>query len=235
MTKTKVRQENSNRHPHRSRRGKAETREELMSAAMELFARKGYRGTSVRDVASRAGVTTGAFYSNFRSKRDIYVAIINKIATTLEDIVDEIARENVELLKKKGVHAEYELFRAPIIRLLEEGRRHNALLHIIRRETLGRDPEFQREFDRIFEKFVDVTRRALDLYIEAGLAKAYDTSLVARSIVPMFVSLSLYDVRTKGKYRQDIVSLVASFLYGGASKWVSWRKLEYELYDSAES
>ncbi len=234
MSRTKVRQLKDEKPASRGRRGKEETREELITAAMELFARKGYRGTSVRDMASRAGVTTGAFYSNFRSKRDIYIAIIDKIASTLENIVNEIARENVELLKKKGVHAEYELFRAPIIRLLEEGRRHNSLLHIIRRETLGRDPEFQREFDRIFEKFVDVTRRALDLYIEAGLAKPYDTSLMARSIVPMFISLSLYDVRTKGKNRQDIVSLMASFIYGGASKWVSWRNLEYELYNSAE-
>jgi len=208
------------------RRPKEETREQLLGAAMQLFAQKGYHGASVRDLAAAAGVTTGAFYSNFRSKREIYVAIIEKIANTVQIIVDEMTRETIGVMKKRGARMEYELLRRPLLRLLDEAYRHEALLEILRREGLGRDPEFQREIDRVWEKFVDMSCRALDMYLAAGFAKPYDTSLVARAMVPMFLAMSLYDIRTRGQKRDEIVSLLAAMLHGGPSQWVAWREVD---------
>jgi len=210
------------------RRGKEETREILITAALELFARKGYRGTSVRDLAAGAGVTTGAFYSNFRSKREIYIAIIDKITSTVQVMVDETAREIIEVLKKRGnPHMDYELLRRPISRLLDEAARHDALMQILRREGLGRDPEFQRDIDRVWERFVLAAKNALDVYVQAGFAKKpYDTELMARALVPMSIAMGLYDAQTRGERRADIVSLLASMLQGGASQWLVWRELE---------
>ena len=209
------------------RRGKEETKEQLIVAAMDLFAQKGYRGTSVRDLAAAAGVTTGAFYSNFRSKRDIYIAIIDKITSTIQVMVDETAREVIELMKKRGdAHMEYELLRRPIHRLLDEANRHNSLMQILRREGLGLDPDFQRDIDRVWERFVLAAKNALDIYVEAGFAKSYDTDLVARALVPMGIAMSLYDAQTNGQRRGEIVSLLAAMLQGGATQWMAWRDLE---------
>lgn len=44
------------------------TRENLYRAALELFTRKGYEGTSMREIAKQAGVATGATYYYFSSK-----------------------------------------------------------------------------------------------------------------------------------------------------------------------
>jgi len=41
---------------------KAQTRAELIDAAARVFARRGYHGTTVDDVAEEAGFTKGAFY-----------------------------------------------------------------------------------------------------------------------------------------------------------------------------
>lgn len=217
-----------------SRRGKEETRELLLEAAMELFAQKGYRGTSVRDLASGAGMTTGGFYSNFMSKRDIYIAIIDKITETVRVIVDDTVIGIIEVMKKRGgVRMEYELLASPINRLLDEASKHEALMHILRREGLGRDPDFQREIDRVWERFVDVMKRALDMYIEAGFARPYDTKLMARALLPAFIAMSLYDTVTDGRHREDIVSLLASMLHGGPSQWVAWQDLEKESQKTA--
>jgi len=208
------------------KRGKDETRHALIEAAKELFAENGYRGTSVRRLASAAGVTTGAFYSNFRGKRDIYIAILEEITTTIQQVVDQLAREIIEVMRKRaGGQMEYELLRRPIETLVEASARRDSLLHILRREGLGRDPDFQREIDHVWERLVEAVRRALDMYIAAGLAKPYDTLLVARAVVPMFLAMCLYDVASHGARRNDIVSLMASMLHGGASQWVAWRDL----------
>jgi AcrR family transcriptional regulator len=55
---------------------KERTREELLSAAARVFAQKGYEGASIDDVAAEAGFTKGAFYSNFASKDDVFIALV---------------------------------------------------------------------------------------------------------------------------------------------------------------
>ena len=53
---------------------KARTREDLIEAAIRVFARRGFHGATVDDVAAEAGYTTGAVYSNFAGKEDLFMA-----------------------------------------------------------------------------------------------------------------------------------------------------------------
>jgi AcrR family transcriptional regulator len=55
---------------------KARTRRELIDAAARVFARKGYDAASVDDIGLEAGFTKGAFYSNFESKDDAFIALV---------------------------------------------------------------------------------------------------------------------------------------------------------------
>ena len=52
------------------------TRDRLIEAASDLFAERGYERTGIEDIARRAGLTTGATYSNFRGKRELLAAAI---------------------------------------------------------------------------------------------------------------------------------------------------------------
>lgn len=56
-----------------ARRGRvgADTRARIEAAAVELFARKGVDGTSVRDIAEKVGVSEGALYRHFSSKDEL--------------------------------------------------------------------------------------------------------------------------------------------------------------------
>ncbi len=55
----------------------AETRERLLRAAADVFARRGYDGTRVADIASAAGVSNGALYAHFASKAELLVAALH--------------------------------------------------------------------------------------------------------------------------------------------------------------
>jgi AcrR family transcriptional regulator len=62
------------------------TRATLVELAGDLFAEQGYLQTSMRDVARRASVTTGAIYGHFRNKADLLVeAISERVRGELED------------------------------------------------------------------------------------------------------------------------------------------------------
>lgn len=53
-------------------------REEIINLATEEFLRHGFRNTSLRKIAKKANKTTGAIYTYFESKEDIFVEIIGK-------------------------------------------------------------------------------------------------------------------------------------------------------------
>lgn len=57
---------------------RARTREDLLQAAAEVFARHGYHATSVDMVAESAGYTKGAVYSNFSSKEELFLALLEE-------------------------------------------------------------------------------------------------------------------------------------------------------------
>jgi AcrR family transcriptional regulator len=65
---------------------KAHTRERLLTAARSVFARSGFHGASVEEVATEAGFSTGALYSNFDGKEDLFLVL-------MEREIDEHARE----------------------------------------------------------------------------------------------------------------------------------------------
>jgi AcrR family transcriptional regulator len=57
------------------------TREALISAAMQVFARDGYAGASVDAIAAQAGFTVGALYSNFATKQELFLAVFEQHCT----------------------------------------------------------------------------------------------------------------------------------------------------------
>ncbi|WP_458318771.1 TetR/AcrR family transcriptional regulator [Mycolicibacterium brisbanense] len=59
----------------------------LVAAARELFAREGYEATSLDAVAAAAGMTKGAVYHHFDSKRELFAAVFEQVASDLAEIV----------------------------------------------------------------------------------------------------------------------------------------------------
>jgi AcrR family transcriptional regulator len=54
----------------------AQTRERLLDAAERVFLRRGLQGSSVEEISAEAGFTRGAFYSNFNSKEELFVELL---------------------------------------------------------------------------------------------------------------------------------------------------------------
>jgi AcrR family transcriptional regulator len=65
--------------PRLTRKQKQEqTRSCLMESAARVFARRGMSGASIDDVAEDAGYTKGAFYANFKSKEELFLAMLDE-------------------------------------------------------------------------------------------------------------------------------------------------------------
>lgn len=77
----------------RTRPTRDDTRDKLFEAAASVFEEQGINAASIEKIAAAAGFTRGAFYSNFASKDELIVAM-------LEDHVAQTIRRNLDLLAK---------------------------------------------------------------------------------------------------------------------------------------
>jgi AcrR family transcriptional regulator len=75
-----------------ARAERRDARQELLSAAADVFAARGFHDASIDEVAKRAGYSKGAVYWHFEGKDDLFLALI-------EDRVDRPMREMIELLR----------------------------------------------------------------------------------------------------------------------------------------
>jgi AcrR family transcriptional regulator len=78
---------------------RANTRERLLRAARSVFARNGFHGASVEEIASEAGFSTGALYSNFTGKEDLFLVL-------MEREIDEYAREISDAVRTRASMSE---------------------------------------------------------------------------------------------------------------------------------
>jgi len=93
----------------------SQTKQSIRKSAKKLFVERGYKGTTVRDIASHAGVTTGALYAYYKGKDEIILDLFRDVFTrewslafqldtscTYEEYVEMNAVMNVNLAKELG-------------------------------------------------------------------------------------------------------------------------------------
>jgi AcrR family transcriptional regulator len=155
-----------------SRRLTAEQRRhQLFAVALELFAQRGYRPTTMDDIAERAGVTKPLLYQHFSSKRALYLELVDSIA---QDLLTAIRRA---VIRAEGPRQQVELGFAAYFKLVVSNEAEFRLLY-------GRDHADDLELGRALRTVEDAIAEAIDPLIDAGL-DADHRRLLAYGIVGM--------------------------------------------------
>ena len=93
-----------------NQRMRDERRDQIMSAALRLFATRGLAATKITDIVAETGISQGLLYHYFRSKEDLYVALVRKAFEGMDDATcalekmplsphEKIAKAITELLR----------------------------------------------------------------------------------------------------------------------------------------
>ena len=121
----------------RYQRRKENRPQEITEAAFEAFAEKGYSATKVADVAKRAGVSKGLMYLYFKTKEELFKAVVKSVVIRRVDRLIENV-ETTELSSEDFIRGPLQSFLqqipaspvAVVIRLLvSEGRKHPDLVN----------------------------------------------------------------------------------------------------------
>ena len=75
-------------------------RDRLLAGAADLFTRKGYNGTTVREIVAFAGVTKPVLYYYFRNKEGIYIELIRAAFAKFDALLDETRKERGKSIER---------------------------------------------------------------------------------------------------------------------------------------
>jgi AcrR family transcriptional regulator len=73
--------------PAMNKKTDQDTRKEIIEASMKLFARRGYHGTSVAQIAEATGLTKGALYWYFKGKEDLFLNVLDCIKENWQETI----------------------------------------------------------------------------------------------------------------------------------------------------
>ena len=146
-------------------------RQQLFAVALELFARRGYRATTMDDIAEAAGVTKPLVYQHFSSKRALYLELVDSIA---QDLLIAIRRA---VMRAEGPRQQVEMGFAAYFRLVISREAEFRLLY-------GRDHAEDKELGRALRTVEDAIAEAIDHLIDAGLDDDH-RRLLAYAVVGM--------------------------------------------------
>jgi AcrR family transcriptional regulator len=181
-----------------------ERRRQIMEAALPVFAEKGFKGATNRDIAERAHIAPGLIYHYFANKEDLFNAILedfvpfNRVSLPLETMTNVPPQQLLPLLIQ-GLSA-----------ILQEPK-FFLVIRILVAETMY-SAEAEGKLNGIFKRLIDPLTTYMQAQIEQGRLRAGDPLLMAQMFVGSFgifilrravmhdATLLTYDVATTAQF-----------------------------------
>lgn len=158
-------------------------REEIIEAALFIFAEKGYHNAKISDIAQYLNIGHGTFYRYFKNKLDIFTAIIDKIIMGILELIIQESPNKADNLEEYRQQ----------LRRIGEGLFHffssdSRLAKIFIYESLGVAPELNEKLESSLLLFSDYTEKYLKNGIQKGfLRKDLDTRICSMALNAMIL------------------------------------------------
>jgi TetR/AcrR family transcriptional regulator len=196
----------------RREREKLRQRQEMLAAALDLFARKGYHNVSMHEVAAQSEFAIGTLYKFFQNKEELYKALVLELCDEFEDSIMraiEQPQDEVEKLRSY-VRAKTEVFRRnlPFIRLyLAESRGASFNL------KAGLDDEIRKRYYISVESIAAIFASGIKNQRFKKIADPYYLAVALSSVIDAFLLLWL-DAPESHPYPEDPDAILNIFFRG---------------------
>ena len=199
--------------PKRKRETRAEkqarTRAELIATAATVFARRGYRGASVEEIAEEAGYSHGAVYSNFAGKAELFLAVFEDY---MAERVRELAATQTALPEDAPIEARARALADQWMDRLERDP-DSVLLHMEFIAHAGRDPELSRRFGTRSAAMREAVSRYIAAYSdEAGAQLPVSADDLALALRALGIGLAVESLVSADAVRHDLYGDVVELL-----------------------
>jgi AcrR family transcriptional regulator len=192
--------------------GKPERRQQILSVARDVFARRGYHAAKIDDIVAAAGVARGTFYLYFQDKRAIFEEIVDRTIARLGMAIVRVDPHD----ETHSVGAQLRDNIRRIVRVLLEDR---ATTKILLSDALGVDPAFDRKLLSFYDEMAGLLERSLADGQQLGVVREGDVRLMSWLAMGALKEVMFQLVQRGAEYDEDkLVEGAFSFFRGGNLK-----------------
>jgi AcrR family transcriptional regulator len=153
-----------------------DTRTRILQAGKKLFAKKGYEGTTTKDLAAAAGVAEGTLFRHFTNKK----AILIEVAT--EGWVEILT----DLLTELSEMGSYKAVSQVLQRRMMNLHKNSDLMRVCFMEAQFHPELRDRVQEEVIDKMTDVAEAFFQTAMEKGVYRPMNPKIVARVFLGMF-------------------------------------------------
>jgi AcrR family transcriptional regulator len=191
------------------RRPREEIREEVLAAAARVFARRGFHGASVEAISEDAGLSTGAIYSNFKGKEDLFLSLY-------EERIERRRGELRSAVERAGGGQAGLAAAGTNVAEAFESDREWFLLYFEFALHAARDPAFARRFRKVRQGGLRELRGGLSDGLEhAGIESTLPVNQLARGLRALSYGLALDRLVGDGRASDVLFGRVTELILRG--------------------
>jgi AcrR family transcriptional regulator len=200
--------------PHDTRRNRRieRQRREIMDAAAQVFAQKGYAAATTRDIAEASDIGESTLYNYFEGKREIFLAIIQSQAGQIDAVF-------LEFNHLETRHQMAEIFVRVMDILLSQAHYTSALIG----EAWFNDEILSQFLSKRIAQIAGYLEEYIRARIQSGQFRPVNPSLAARMVISVFMGLLLPALRgietpPEGDERRHLADEIISLWLDGVER-----------------
>ena len=181
---------------------------QILSAAFEVFVKKGYSKTTMDDIVVASKLSKGALYHYYGSKKDLFISLIDHWETyTFQDFYDKKSED-------KKASDILRFFAKNVIKTVTD-KKHAYIAEIEFRAMSIQDGEIRERSNLLYNKLLDLFEKVVAKGIKEKEFKNLDVRKTAMSILAIFQGISWFVVADEKhvapeEYINDSIELIIS-------------------------
>jgi AcrR family transcriptional regulator len=184
-------------------------RNQILDAAVAVFAEKGFHRATTKDIAGRAGIAEGTIYNYFDSKDALLIGMMSRLAEleTLGDELTEALNGDVR-----------DFFIAMFRRRVGHMEQAKDMLQAIMPEVIANPSLRQHYYQGFVLRIVGMIEQYVQARAELGHIRPVDAALAARVLQSMFIGLLIWRIvgdETLVAQWDDLPELLATIIFDG--------------------
>ncbi|MDP7608919.1 MAG: TetR/AcrR family transcriptional regulator [Candidatus Marinimicrobia bacterium] len=191
---------------------KIQRKEQILDAALHVIVQNGYHQSRMDDIVSTSGLSKGAIYWYYKSKKDMYLDLVNHWVIRYSNSLLKLPQEDIssgEQLKNLFETFFDQFEKDPIV--------FKALLEFW--SLAGRDKDFKIKLEKVTQNFIHYIESIIKKGVKSGEFKQVNPNIAAMSIMVVIEGISWFTLFEKNSVSaKEYTDTVFEFILSGLLK-----------------
>ncbi len=191
----------------------------IVKAAIPVFAKKGFHGTTISDICKASGIAQGTLYLHFTNKLEIFHQIMKDFRDEVIKLMKPVLDVDDTDLSMDSSQA-FNLIRYKVHQILQVSMENKEVIQITLRDAPGLAPEINKTMIDTYHAFLSIVETEVVFQRRVGMLRPVDPGIAAQTIVGNMIMIIFNNIiAEEGSYDLEyLVDQVMDIVFCGIGK-----------------